>query len=170
MWHLTKTTVERWLESLLHIHDTPERTAAAVGIGVAIGFSPFLGLHTVIGLVLAFMLNMNRVAVLAGTWVNLPWFLGPYYAGTTWLAAWVTGTPIPPHLVSRIEAIWRLPGWSARIVGLGHLLRPLLLPYTLGSLVFGVAFGFLAYRITFAFILARRRHLEQARLKAGTEV
>ena len=82
----------------------------------------------------------------------------------------MTGTPIPPHLVSRIEAIWRLPGWSARIVGLGHLLRPLLLPYTLGSLVFGVAFGFLAYRITFAFILARRRHLEQARLKAGTEV
>ena len=67
MWHLTKTTIERWLESLLHIHDTPERTAAAVGIGVAIGFSPFLGLHTVIGLVLAFVLNMNRVAVLAGT-------------------------------------------------------------------------------------------------------
>ena len=163
MWHLTKSTVERWLESLLHVHDTPQRTAAAVGVGVAIGFSPFLGLHTLIGLVLAFIFNLNRVAVLAGTWVNLPWFIGPYYAGTTALAAWLTGTPVPPHLVARLEAIWRLPGWRARAIDLARLVRPLLVPYSLGSLVAGLILGFIAYRITFAFILARKRHHEHAR-------
>ena len=61
----------------------PARTAAAFGVGVAVGFSPFVGLHTLIGLVLAFVFNLNRVAVLAGLWVNLPWFMGPYYAATT---------------------------------------------------------------------------------------
>ena len=87
MVHRTKAGLERWMESLLHIHDTPERTAAAFGVGVAIGFSPFLGLHLLIGLALAFVFNLNRVAVLAGLWINLPWFMGPYYAAATALGA-----------------------------------------------------------------------------------
>ena len=66
VWHLTKSALERWTEKLLHVHDTPERTAAAFAMGVAIGFSPFLGLHTAIGLALAFALNLNRVAALIG--------------------------------------------------------------------------------------------------------
>jgi hypothetical protein len=36
-------------------------------------------------------------------------------------------------------------------------------PYSLGSLVAGLVLGFIAYRITFAFILARKRHYEHAR-------
>ncbi|PYR60956.1 MAG: hypothetical protein DMF85_03510 [Acidobacteria bacterium] len=44
----------RWLEQLLHTHDTPQRTAAAYALGVFFGFSPLLGLHTVLGLVFAF--------------------------------------------------------------------------------------------------------------------
>ena len=104
-----KRTIESWLESLLHIHDTPKRTAAAFALGVGIGFSPFVGLHTAIGLVLAFVFNLNRVAVVAGTWVNLPWFMGPYYASVTALGAWITGTAMPPHFVSHLEAIWTLP-------------------------------------------------------------
>jgi len=161
MWHLTKRTVERWLESLLHIHDTPSRTAAAFGVGVAIGFSPFVGLHTVIGLVLAFVFNLNRVAVLAGCWVNLPWFMGPYYAGMTAAGAWLTHTPMPPQFVSRLEAIRDLPGWRERFATLAQLLRPLLLPYTLGSLLGCIPLGFAAYRATFAFILARKRYHDQ---------
>ena len=42
--------VRRWLDALLHVDDTPERTAAAFALGVFFGFSPFLGLHTVLGL------------------------------------------------------------------------------------------------------------------------
>jgi uncharacterized protein (DUF2062 family) len=160
VWHLTKKTAERWMESLLHIHDTPQRTAAAFAVGITVGFSPFVGLHTLIGLVLAFAFNLNRVAVLAGAWVNLPWFMGPYYAGTTALGAWITDTSMPPEFLSQLNAIWRLPAWQDRMTGLGHLLRPLLLPYTLGSLIVSVPAGFVAYRGTLAFLLARRRHHE----------
>src|SRR6185436_10488749 len=103
VWHLTKRTLERWLESLLHIHDTPERTAAAFGVGVAIGFSPFVGLHMLMGLVLAFVFNLNRVAVFAGLWVNLPWFMGPYYAATTAFGCWITGTPMPPQFLAQLQ-------------------------------------------------------------------
>jgi uncharacterized protein len=71
MIHVTRAIVRRWLDALLHIQDTPERTAAAFAVGVFFGFSPFLGLHTVLGVVFAFLFNLNRVAVLLG--VSRPW-------------------------------------------------------------------------------------------------
>jgi uncharacterized protein (DUF2062 family) len=58
----------RWLDQLLHTHDTPKRTALAYAVGVFFGFSPFLGLHTVLGLVVAFALNLNRVAGMLGVY------------------------------------------------------------------------------------------------------
>jgi uncharacterized protein (DUF2062 family) len=162
MYRLTRRRFERWMESLLHIHDTPQRTAVAFALGVGLGFSPFVGLHTVVGLTLAFVFNLNRVAVLAGLWVNLPWFMGPYYAATTAFGAWLTGTPMPPHFVNQLQAIWDLPRWWDRMVGLGHLLQPLFLAYTLGSLLAAVPIGLFAYRVTLAFLLARKRHHEHS--------
>ncbi len=70
-------------DQLLHTHDTPQRTAAAYALGVFFGFSPLLGLHTVLGLVFAFALNLNRVAVLLGIYSNLPWILPAYYTLAT---------------------------------------------------------------------------------------
>ena len=168
MWHLTKHTVEHWMESLLHIHDTPERTAAAFALGVGIGFSPFVGLHTLMALALAFFFNLNRVAVLAGCWLNLPWFMGPYYAATTALGAWLTSTPMPPQFVTQLEGIWNLPDWRDRLPALGHLLRPLLLPYTLGSILAAVPIGLVTYRVTLAFLLARKRHHKHIEPEAGS--
>ena len=54
----------------------------AYAVGVFFGFSPFLGLHTILGLVVAFAFNLNRVAVLLGVYSNLPWILpGLLHAG-----------------------------------------------------------------------------------------
>ncbi len=114
MWHVTKRAVLRWAEFLLHIHDTPERTAAAFGVGVLIGFTPFVGFHNVIGIAIAFMFNLNRVAVLAGCWVNLPWVAVPYYAGGTYVGAWITGTPMPSDFLDRLSLAWHSPTWSTR--------------------------------------------------------
>ncbi len=88
---------ERWMATLLRIDDTPKRTSLAFGLGALVGFSPFLGLHTVIGLMLAFIFRLNRVAVLAGVWLNLPWIMAPYYAGATIVGGWLTGFTVPPR-------------------------------------------------------------------------
>ena len=53
-----------WLEQLLHTHDTPQRTAAAYALGVFFGFSPLLGLHTVLGLGFACFSSPNTNAVM----------------------------------------------------------------------------------------------------------
>jgi len=159
MWHFTRKKVERWAETLLHIHDTPKRTAAAFALGVAIGFSPFFGLHIAMGLLLAFLFRLNRVAVMGGLLVNVPWFMmGPYYAAATALGAWLTRTPMPPEFLEQLNAVREQPGWRDQAMALGHLLRPMVVPFTLGSMIGTLVSGFIAYRLTLAFILARRRH------------
>jgi len=163
----TKRKAWQWMELLLHVHDTPERTAAAFGLGAFVGFSPFVGLHTVIALALAFIFNLNRVAVLTGCWLNLPWFLAPYYAATTALGAWITGTRMPPQFLARLEAIWQMPGWANRLVEFGHLLRPLLLPFILGSTLAAIPIGLVTYRASLAFLAARKRHHSHVKPGAG---
>jgi uncharacterized protein (DUF2062 family) len=157
VWQLTKSVLERWIEKLLHIHDTPERTAAAFSLGVFLGFSPFLGLHTAIGLALAFALNLNRVAVLIGVYLHLPWFFGPYYAAGTALGAWLTGARLPADLLPRLQAIRQLDGWPVRFEALGNLIRPLLPSYLIGSTILALILAAVAYWGSLAFIRARRR-------------
>src|SRR6185295_1519979 len=106
MIHLTRSLIRKWMEALLHIDDTPERTAAAFALGVFFGFSPFLGFHTILAIVFAFLLNLNRVAVLLGVYSNLPWFLAPYYAIVTTAGAALTGHPIPRGFRMRVEALF----------------------------------------------------------------
>jgi len=90
--------MRHWLDQMLHTHDTPSRTAAAFALGVFLGFSPLLGLHTLLGLVLAFLLNLNRVAVLLGIYSNLPWILPAYYTLTTMAGAAILRVPIKPQI------------------------------------------------------------------------
>jgi uncharacterized protein (DUF2062 family) len=92
---LSSPRIRRWLDQLLHTHDTPQRTAAAFALGVFFGFSPFLGLHTILGLICAFALNLNRVAVLLGIYSNLPWILPAYYTLATTLGAALLRYDVP---------------------------------------------------------------------------
>jgi uncharacterized protein (DUF2062 family) len=158
MIHLTRALVRRWLDSLLHIDDTPERTAAAFALGVFFGFSPFLGVHTVLGLAFAFLLNMNRVAVLLGVYSNLPWFLGPYYAVATMVGAQITRHHIPRGFRLQLRSLFELSMfqgdfWRHLIV----VMRPLLWPYTVGSLIAATLLAAAAYQVALAFIMSRRR-------------
>ncbi|MES1254145.1 MAG: DUF2062 domain-containing protein [Acidobacteriota bacterium] len=158
MMHLTRGLVRRWLDALLHIEDTPERTAAAFALGVFFGFSPFLGLHTLLGVVFAFLLNLNRVAVLLGVYSNLPWFLGPYYAVATMLGAHVTGHRIPSGFRAQLRDMFELSLFHGEFwTRLGIVLKPLLWPYTVGSTVGAILLAGAAYQLALAFVKNRRR-------------
>lgn len=160
MMHLKRSLVRKWLESLLHIHDSPRRTAAAYAVGVFFGFSPFLGLHTVLGLLVAFLLNFNRVAVILGVYSNLPWFIAPYYTLTTVAAAEVLGVRLPPHFAHQLRVLFDRSILGREFwTGLASLLSPLLWPYTLGSLVGATALGALSFFVARPFVEAGRRHL-----------
>lgn len=160
MIHLTRSLVRKWLESLLHIHDSPRRTAAAYAVGVFFAFSPLLGLHTVLALIVAFAFNLNRVAVILGVYTNLPWFIAPYYTLTTMAASEALGVALPPQFARQFGAVFdRSPLSREFWAAMGTLVAPLVWPFTLGSLVGAVVLGGVAFVVARPFIEAGRKHL-----------
>jgi uncharacterized protein len=164
---ITRALIRKWMESLLHIHDTPQRTALAFAVGVFIGFSPFLGLHTIIAIVIAFLFNLNRVAVLVGAYSNMPWFLAAWYAVATAAGAWLLGTQLPAGFGERLGtlfslSLFRADFWRTIVAEM----RPLFWPYFVGSAIGSTVLSVIAYWLSFGFIEARHRHAQEARRKA----
>ncbi len=156
--HLTKAAIRRALERLLHTHDTPRRTAAAYAAGVFWGYSPVLGLHTILGLVTGFAFGLNRVAVLLGVYSNLPWTLAPYYTLATVAGAALIGADVPPGILAEFRAA--LDGFSLKELGaLLKLLQPLFWSYVIGSTIGAVIAAGVAYRLSLAFIVSYRSHI-----------
>jgi uncharacterized protein (DUF2062 family) len=158
MIRLTRDFVRRWLSALLHIDDTPERTAAAFAVGVFLGFSPVVGFHTLIGVLLAFLLNFNRVAVLLGVYSNLPWIVAPYYAFVTFAGARLTGHRIPPGFRRQVadvfeHSVFQGEFWKQLLI----IFRPLVIPYTVGSLIGALVLAVIAYPLALAFVTSQRR-------------
>jgi uncharacterized protein (DUF2062 family) len=152
----------RWLNQLLHTHDTPQRTAVAFAVGVFFGFSPMLGLHTVLGLGVAFAFNLNRVAVLLGVYSNLPWILPAYYSLATLLGAAILRVKVPPNLLRDFQASLAERSW-ADFRQLGEALTPLAWAYVLGSTIGAVVLAVIAHRVALLMIIAHRRRLDSAK-------
>jgi uncharacterized protein (DUF2062 family) len=153
---LGSASARRWLDHLLHTRDTPERTAAAYAVGVFFGFSPFLGLHTVLGLVVAFAFGFNRVAVLLGIYSNLPWILPAYYTLATMLGATLLRVDLPPRLLQDLRESLSAASWG-EFRQLAKALTPLLWAYGLGSLLGAAVLALVAYRAALAMIVTHRR-------------
>lgn len=79
------------LDRLLHLHDSDERTSFSFALGVFFGFSPFIGFHTILALIFAFVFRLNRVAILVGVYINTPWTLVPVAIASTSLGYRVLG-------------------------------------------------------------------------------
>ena len=157
-------TVAVRVRPLLTVHDLDHRARAAgstsfctrttrrsgrrlaYAVGVFFGFSPFLGLHTILGLVVAFAFNLNRVAVLLGVYSNLPWILPAYYTLATMLGAarpsvWMFRRGCWKDLREALtDASW------GEFRSFAKTLTPLLWAYALGSMIGAVGLAVVAYR------------------------
>jgi uncharacterized protein (DUF2062 family) len=69
------------LTGLLRLDDPPWRIALALAVGVFISCTPTPGLQTIIALVVATVVRLNRAATVTGVWLNLPWVMPFVYAG-----------------------------------------------------------------------------------------
>jgi hypothetical protein len=141
------------IKKLLRIEDTPERTALAYSIGVFLGFSPFLGFHTLAGLAIAFLFRLNRVAILLGVWTNNPWWIVPYYVLATWVGMGVTGYWME---WTTLKEIFQL-GRDQRFIGSDFWSQVasqsgLLLSFLIGSLILCTFLSFTAYPLSLKWI------------------
>jgi uncharacterized protein len=114
--------------------------ASAFAVGIFIGMSPLLGLHTVLGLFAAWLLRLNRVVTLVGVFVTNPWTIVPIYSFGTWVGAKIIG----------MHKVIPVIDWT-EITFLGFLkeFRPLLLPFIIGSTAVGLASAIVGYFIVY---------------------
>ncbi len=62
-------------EDFLHNNDSPRKKALSIALGIFIGLSPLWGLHTVIVISLAILLNLNKVLAFTFSNISLPPFI-----------------------------------------------------------------------------------------------
>lgn len=143
---------------LLALDDPPERTALAFSIGVFIAFSPFLGLHTVMATLIAFLFRFNKIAIYTGTFINNPFLtLVPIIVASYAIGAFVLGRPlrIPPEGLSLLK--------DPHLLTASYYHRVfeeswgIVWPFAIGGTVLSVVCSLVAYPVTSSLLRAHRR-------------
>lgn len=119
------------LRRVFRLDDPPWRIALALAVGVFVSCTPTLGFQTVLALAVAWLTRLNRAAVVAGVWINLPWVTPFVYAGALWLGAFVLS---------------HRPGFG------GFWLMLLV-----GTTIIGVAAGIVTYLVSYGALSWQRR-------------
>lgn len=123
---------------MLSIRETPHRLSLAFAAGVFIGMSPLLGMHTILGIFVAYVFKLNKLATIVGVYITNPWTIIPIYTFSTFVGARCLG-------VNRI-----LPSidWSnITVSALMNDFSPLLMPFVIGSLIVGAVSSAISYFI-----------------------
>ena len=151
----SKRSLRRYLRALLVLDEPPERTAGTYALGVFLGFSPLVGLHTLIALVIIFFFRVNRLAILLGVYTNTPWTYPATLTVGTALGVWMlrikTAVPALPE-----GALWT---GRARELLVGNFWE-LLAPFVAGNFVLAAAAALVAYVVSKSLLTryrARRR-------------
>ncbi len=135
------------LKQVLHLQESPQRTALAFAIGVFIGFSPAYGLHTVMVVFCAWALGLNFLALMAGAFLNNPWTLVPILGATYWVGAFLLGRPDSPSFD------WQDVSFSA----IYTQVMPYAVPFFLGGFVLSLLGAALAYPLAYYFVAKYRQ-------------
>ncbi len=149
---VTIADIRTRLEQVLHLHESPHRTALAFAVGIFIAFSPTYGLHTISAVFCAWAFRLNAVALMAGTFVNNPWTMVPILATTFWTGFHVMGMP------EGMPVQWS----QLTLEGLYAQIQTYALPFFVGGILLSLLGTLLAYPVAYWMIVQAR-----ARRSAG---
>lgn len=140
------------LSHLLHLNESPHRTALAFALGLFIAFSPTYGFHTLSAVFLIWAFRLNAVAVMAGAFVNNPWTVVPILAATFWTGFALLGRP---------EGSGAFRWEHLTLEQLYGQIQLYILPFVVGGLVLSLAAAVIGYPIVYA-VIARARARRRA--------
>ena len=139
---------KKFYNRFISLKGEPKHIAMGFAVGVAVGFFPVIGIHTVIVMLIAFILKKHFAAMLIGSWVSCnPLTVGPVLASEFYVGKWILGGS------ERILSESKFAISSMFLVG-----RDLLSYMTLGAVIFSVpAAIFTYYFVRWSFIRIRNR-------------
>jgi uncharacterized protein (DUF2062 family) len=135
------------LREILAVKEPPRKVAAAFALGIFIGMSPLLGVHTLLGIFLAWQLKLNKLVTLVGVYVTNPWTIVPIYTFGTWVGTKILG----------VEQIIPAIDWSHMTLKLFlDEFKHLLMPFIVGSTVNGAVAALVSYVLIYSAVKRNR--------------
>ena len=139
---------------LLKENDSPEAIAGGIALGVFLGIFPTFGLGAFLALVLAGFLRLNRLASLAGAFINNP-LTAPFFIG---ISALVGAAFFTSRVEDLLEKFGQLPGGLEGVIsffkgeGWERDLTSVLGIYLLGNTIVSLTFAALSYILSIRII------------------
>lgn len=140
------------LRSLLNLDDPPERTALAFAIGTFIGFSPLLGLHTILAALVSVVWRLNKVAILTGSFLSNPWTIAPIVGASWAIGRLIIGSPPVELPQASLSALLTAEFW--------HLIAAQwrqLLPFAVGATILSIVSAAISYPLMLYILRNYRR-------------
>ena len=161
-------------KAILHLDDAPWKIALGLSVGVFISFTPFYGLHTVMAILAALLLRLNKVTTVTGAWLNLPWFAPFHYALSLRVGEFIlsSGHTLPViqdkglrELAALIRPFLSLDKLGEGFLASSKLLFMVSMPLLVGTTVVGLVAGVTTYLLALAATRKIRRlvNLEESR-------
>lgn len=153
-----RTRVRGHCEKLLLIRDTPQSIALGAAIGILFSFTPLFGLKTLLALLLAALLRVNKIsAVVAVSLYDLFFPLWPVLFRLEFaLGYWLMHDPHrwPPRLDIRHLDYHSWLHWE-QFAAVGT-------PMLLGSVILGMPAGLVVYSLLKRLLVRRQERCAQA--------
>jgi uncharacterized protein (DUF2062 family) len=146
------------LKQVLHLQESPERTAIAFAVGAAIAFCPFYGFHTMLVVFCTWAFGLNFIALMAGALINNPWTLVPILGATYWTGA---------LLLDRSDT----PSFDWHDVSFGAIydqVMPYAVPFVIGGLVLSLLGAVCSYPVAYYLLTKYRRPTRDLRPPGGS--
>ncbi len=147
---LSMESLRQKLNHVLHLQESPHRTALAFAIGTFIAFAPHYFFHTASAAFCGWMFRLNYVAIFLGTFINNPWTTIPILAASLYTGLLVMGESDQPSIE------WQ----DLNMDNLFDMLSPYLIPFILGALILSVIGSLLAYPLM-RWTITRYRNMTQ---------
>ncbi|MGB8468099.1 MAG: DUF2062 domain-containing protein [Candidatus Babeliales bacterium] len=153
-------TIKQWV----HAEPSPYKVALSVCVGNYIAFSPFIGFHTILVFISAWLLRLNTMITLAMSYlVNNPWTAIPIYSADYFFGRWVM------HSFLRTDMAFWTPAWLSNAelwcaTNLG-VTQPCFWPFFVGGNLLGIIISMLMYPIVW--LSVRRLIHERNKQKGG---
>lgn len=135
------------MRQVLHLQESPERTAVAFSLGVFIAFCPLYGFHTILVVLSTWLFGLNVVALLAGAFINNPWTVIPILGMTYWTGALLLGRTDTPTFS------WQ----DLSVQGIYHQVLPYAVPFAVGGVTLSILGALLTYPAAYLLLSKYRR-------------
>ena len=148
---VTLESVRQQLTQLLHLRETPHRTALAFALGVFIAFAPHYFFHTASVVFCAWAFRLNFLALFLGSLINNPWTLVPILAASLYTGLLLVGTS------SSATIEWD----QMNVDNMFDMLSPYLIPFLVGACAQSIVGPLMAYPIM-RWVITRYRGLKNS--------